>query len=51
MTEERPPSGRWTYLSWTPFAVIAVADVVAGPGVGPLPLVSLGPACAGLVGG
>ncbi|WP_432135406.1 MULTISPECIES: PP2C family protein-serine/threonine phosphatase [unclassified Streptomyces] len=32
-------------------ALVAVADVVAGPGVGFLPLVSLGPAFAGLVGG
>ena len=32
-------------------AVVAAADVVAGPGVGFLPLVSLGPAFAGLVGG
>ncbi|GAA2489611.1 MULTISPECIES: PP2C family protein-serine/threonine phosphatase [Actinomycetes] len=41
-------------LSWLPvvaMAVVAVADVVAGPGVGFLPLVSLGPAFAGLVGG
>jgi serine phosphatase RsbU (regulator of sigma subunit) len=32
-------------------AVVAVMDVVAGPGVGFLPLVSLGPAFSGLVGG
>ncbi|MCQ9178604.1 serine/threonine-protein phosphatase [Streptomyces sp. IBSBF 2953] len=41
-------------LSWLPvtaMGVVAVADVVAGPGVGFLPLVSLGPAFAGLVGG
>ncbi|MFI5980567.1 PP2C family protein-serine/threonine phosphatase [Streptomyces sp. NPDC051555] len=31
-------------------AVVAVADVTAGPGVGLLPLVSLGPAFAGLAG-
>ncbi|WP_233273816.1 PP2C family protein-serine/threonine phosphatase [Streptomyces broussonetiae] len=41
-------------LSWLPvaaMAVVAAADVVAGPGVGFLPLVSLGPAFSGLVGG
>ncbi|MEU2864576.1 PP2C family protein-serine/threonine phosphatase [Streptomyces mirabilis] len=41
-------------LSWMPvaaMAVVAAADVVAGPGVGFLPLVSLGPAFSGLVGG
>ncbi|WP_406442390.1 serine/threonine-protein phosphatase [Streptomyces sp. NBC_00631] len=41
-------------LFWMPvaaMAVVAVADVVAGPGVGFLPLVSLGPAFSGLVGG
>ena len=53
MTDEKPPSTQWV-LSWVPIvvmAVIAVVDVVAGPGVGLLPLVSLGPAFAGLVGG
>lgn len=41
-------------LSWMPvaaMAVVAVADLFAGPGVGFLPLVSLGPAFSGLVGG
>ncbi|PZT69277.1 hypothetical protein DN402_20040 [Streptomyces sp. SW4] len=41
-------------LGWMPVAtmtVVAVVDVVAGPDVGFLPLVSLGPAFAGLVGG
>ncbi|MFB7655197.1 MULTISPECIES: PP2C family protein-serine/threonine phosphatase [unclassified Streptomyces] len=41
-------------LAWMPvaaMAVVAVVDVTAGPGVGFLPLVSLGPAFAGLVGG
>ncbi|WP_079249548.1 PP2C family protein-serine/threonine phosphatase [Streptomyces sp. IMTB 2501] len=41
-------------LSWLPLAamaVVAAADVVVGPGVGFLPLVSLGPAFSGLVGG
>ncbi len=43
-----------TVLAILPFAVMAVVaavDVGAGPGVGYLPLVSLGPAFAGLVGG
>ncbi|TQK52392.1 serine phosphatase RsbU (regulator of sigma subunit) [Streptomyces sp. SLBN-118] len=53
MTEKKPPSSS-TVLSSTPIvamAVVAGVDVVAGPGVGLLPLVSLGPAFAGLVGG
>ncbi|WP_282699814.1 PP2C family protein-serine/threonine phosphatase [Streptomyces sp. CC219B] len=53
MTDRKPPSNR-TLLSWMPIvvmAVVAVMDVVAGPSVGFLPLVSLGPAFAGLVGG
>lgn len=53
MTDRKPPSN-WTLLSWTPaavMAVVAVTDILAGPGVGFLPLVSLGPAFAGLVGG
>ncbi|MDW4905880.1 PP2C family protein-serine/threonine phosphatase [Streptomyces sp. ADMS] len=53
MTDKKPPSS-WTVLSWMPgvmMAVVAVVDVVAGPGVGFLPLVSLGPAFSGLVGG
>lgn len=51
---EKNPSSSWTVLAWTPavvMAVVAVMDVVAGPGIGFLPLVSLGPAFAGLVGG
>jgi serine phosphatase RsbU (regulator of sigma subunit) len=51
LTEANPPSSR--VLSVLPFvvmAVIALVDVTAGPGVGFLPLVSLGPAFAGLVG-
>ncbi|MFE7901716.1 PP2C family protein-serine/threonine phosphatase [Streptomyces sp. NPDC057424] len=51
---DRKPLPSWTLLSWTPvlvMAVVAVTDIVAGPGVGFLPLVSLGPAFAGLVGG
>jgi serine phosphatase RsbU (regulator of sigma subunit) len=53
MTDNKPP---WslTVLSSVPIvvmAVVAVMDVVAGPGVGFLPLVSLGPAFSGLVGG
>ncbi len=53
VTVGRPGSGS-VLLSWLPvvaMVVVAVADVVAGPGVGFLPLVSLGPAFAGLVGG
>ncbi|BDH07256.1 PP2C family protein-serine/threonine phosphatase [Streptomyces seoulensis] len=49
----RPASGSAT-LSWMPVAAMAVvagADVVAGPGVGFLPLISLGPAFSGLIGG
>ena len=41
-------------LSVLPYAVmalVAVANLIAGPTVGLLPLVSLGPAFAGLVGG
>jgi serine phosphatase RsbU (regulator of sigma subunit) len=48
-----PPAGS-RVLSALPYAVMAVVcavDLVAGPGVGFLPLVSLGPAFAGLVGG
>ncbi|CAL9619341.1 PP2C family protein-serine/threonine phosphatase [Streptomyces sp. enrichment culture] len=53
MTDTKPPPAQ-TALALTPFvvmAVIAVMDLTAGPGVGLLPLVSLGPAFAGLVGG
>ncbi|MCX4854963.1 serine/threonine-protein phosphatase [Streptomyces canus] len=53
MTDRKPPSSG-TVLSCTPvvvMAVVTVMDVVAGPGIGFLPLVSLGPAFAGLVGG
>ncbi|WP_424858106.1 PP2C family protein-serine/threonine phosphatase [Streptomyces sp. SAI-170] len=51
---DRNQSSDWTVLSCMPvvvMAVVAVMDVVAGPGVGFLPLVSLGPAFAGLAGG
>lgn len=51
--ERRSASGG-ALLSWMPVAVmtvVAAVDVIAGPGVGFLPLVSLGPAFAGLVGG
>jgi len=40
-------------LSWLPYAAmaaVAVVDVTAGPGVGFLPLIALGPAFAGLAG-
>ncbi|MBC9729207.1 PP2C family protein-serine/threonine phosphatase [Streptomyces sp. TRM68367] len=53
MTDKKPPASS-KMLSGTPvmaMAVVAVVDFVAGPGVGLLPLVSLGPAFAGLVGG
>ncbi|WP_409473630.1 PP2C family protein-serine/threonine phosphatase [Streptomyces sp. HC307] len=53
MTGKKPPSST-RVLSWMPVAVmtvVAVVDVVAGPGVGFLPLVSLGPAFASMVGG
>ncbi|WP_037628846.1 PP2C family protein-serine/threonine phosphatase [Streptomyces aureus] len=53
MTVKRATSSS-AVLSWMPVAamtVVAAADIVAGPGVGFLPLVSLGPAFAGLVGG
>ncbi len=53
VTVSKPRSGS-VLLSWLPvaaMAVVAAADVVAGPGVGFLPLVSLGPAFSGLVGG
>ncbi|WP_409468620.1 SpoIIE family protein phosphatase [Streptomyces sp. HC307] len=53
MITKKPPSAL-TVLSRMPVAVmsvVAVVDVVAGPDVGFLPLVSLGPAFAGLVGG
>ncbi|OSC60611.1 hypothetical protein B5181_29435, partial [Streptomyces sp. 4F] len=53
MTVEKPPSSS-TMLAWMPVAamtVVAVVDLTAGPDVGLLPLVSLGPAFAGLVGG
>ncbi|GAA5082555.1 PP2C family protein-serine/threonine phosphatase [Streptomyces similanensis] len=53
MTDQRVLSAP-RVLAWMPTAVmvvVAVADVVSGPGVGFLPLVSLGPAFAGLVGG
>ncbi|WP_460105385.1 PP2C family protein-serine/threonine phosphatase [Streptomyces sp. YKOK-J1] len=53
MTGDKPTPG-FALLTWMPVAVmgvVAAADLVAGPGVGFLPLVSLGPAFAGLVGG
>jgi hypothetical protein len=53
MTSKEPQS-HGALLSCMPVAVMAVVtgvDVVAGPGVGLLPLVSFGPAFSGLVGG
>lgn len=52
MTENKPQHSS-TVLTWLPvmvMAVVTVVDLTAGPGVGFLPLVSLGPAFAGLVG-
>lgn len=52
MADTEPP--HLTVLAVLPFVVmviVAIVDVAAGPGVGYLPLVSLGPAFAGLVGG
>lgn len=52
MADTEPP--HLTVLAVLPFvvmAVVAAVDMAAGPGVGYLPLVSLGPAFAGLVGG
>ncbi|MEU6142787.1 PP2C family protein-serine/threonine phosphatase [Streptomyces sp. NPDC047081] len=48
------PQRSHTVLAWLPVAVmatVAVGDVLTGPGLGFLPLASLGPAFAGLVGG
>ncbi|MFR9796514.1 PP2C family protein-serine/threonine phosphatase [Streptomyces sp. MS06] len=53
MAVRNPPSGLQV-LTWMPagvMGVVAVVDVLAGPEVGYLPLVSLGPAFSGLVGG
>lgn len=52
MTKAVPrPFSLLSYLPYAVMAFVAVIDVVAGPAVGFLPLVSLGPAFAGLVGG
>lgn len=53
MVGERPRP-RNAVLSWLPLitmSAVALVDIVAGSSVGTLPLVSLGPAFAGLVGG
>ncbi|AGP53272.1 hypothetical protein M271_08260 [Streptomyces rapamycinicus NRRL 5491] len=53
MAEENHPKDS-LLLSVLPFgvmALVAVLDLLSGPGVGLLPLVSLGPAFAGLTGG
>lgn len=50
---EEAPQDSVTVLRWLPIgvmAVVATVDLTAGPGAGFLPLVSLGPAFAGLVG-
>ncbi|MFE6417235.1 PP2C family protein-serine/threonine phosphatase [Streptomyces rochei] len=52
MTVDKTPGS--VVLAWTPWVVmtvVAATDVIAGPDVGFLPLVSLGPAFASLVGG
>ena len=52
MSDSKPP--HLTALAVLPFAVMVIVTAVdfgAGPGVGYLPLVSLGPAFAGLIGG
>ncbi|MET9565875.1 PP2C family protein-serine/threonine phosphatase [Streptomyces tauricus] len=47
-----PPNGAALFaMPVAVMGVVALVDVVAGPGVGLLPLVSLGPAFASLVGG
>lgn len=57
MNEPQNPSaaprfrGVLSILPYAVMAVVAAVDTSAGPGVGYLPLVSLGPAFAGLVGG
>ncbi|MFJ8953132.1 PP2C family protein-serine/threonine phosphatase [Streptomyces sp. NPDC102381] len=51
-SQARQGRGNWV-LTWLPvvvMAVVTVVDLTAGPGVGFLPLVSLGPAFAGLIG-
>lgn len=45
------PGGVLAWLPFTAMAVVAVADLLAGAGAGFLPLISLGPAFAGLTGG
>lgn len=49
--ERRTGSRVLAVLPYAVMAVVAAVDLTAGPGVGFLPLVSLGPAFAGLVGG
>ncbi|MFJ6074438.1 PP2C family protein-serine/threonine phosphatase [Streptomyces sp. NPDC093065] len=54
MTVKKSPPGSAALLAWTPvaaMAVVATVDLTMGPGVGLLPLVSLGPAFGSLVGG
>jgi serine phosphatase RsbU (regulator of sigma subunit) len=52
-TEEqyRPAPVVLSVLPYAMLALVVAANLIAGPGVGLLPLVSLGPAFAGLVGG
>uniref|UniRef100_UPI001F048861 PP2C family protein-serine/threonine phosphatase n=2 Tax=Streptomyces TaxID=1883 RepID=UPI001F048861 len=49
--ERRTGSRVLSAFPYTVMAVVSAVDLTAGPGVGFLPLVSLGPAFAGLVGG
>ncbi|MEV7466841.1 PP2C family protein-serine/threonine phosphatase [Streptomyces kronopolitis] len=49
--EQRTGSRVLAVLPYAVMAVVSAVDLTAGPGVGFLPLVSLGPAFAGLVGG
>nr|WP_260635239.1 PP2C family protein-serine/threonine phosphatase [Streptomyces angustmyceticus] len=49
--EQRTGSRVLPALPYAVMAVVTTVDLTAGPGVGFLPLVSLGPAFAGLVGG
>ncbi|MEV5278099.1 PP2C family protein-serine/threonine phosphatase [Streptomyces sp. NPDC051994] len=48
---DRPAPVVLLVLPYAVLALVVVANLIAGPGIGLLPLVSLGPAFAGLVGG
>ncbi|MEU8521173.1 PP2C family protein-serine/threonine phosphatase [Streptomyces sp. NPDC048577] len=52
MPDQRPAGTRvLTLLPYAVMALTALADIIAGPTVGLLPLIALGPAFAGLTGG